>query len=73
MNLIIFLSSGNIHAMRYQENVKYFWRLEYEMFGGRFLWFMGGFKSTCQVAGGSTSHAELDPLASKVNFVVPDV
>ena len=43
------------------------------MFGGRFLWFMGGFKSTCQVADGSTSHAELDPLASKVNFVVPDV
>ena len=43
------------------------------MFGGRFLRFMGGFKSTCPVADGPTSHAELDRLASKVNFAVPDV
>ena len=72
VNLINFLSSGNIHAMRYQTNVKHFWRLGYKMFGGRFLRFMGGFKNTCQVADGSTVHAELNPLDSKINFVVPD-
>ena len=43
------------------------WRLGYKMFGGGFLRFMGGFKSTCKVAAVSTRHAELDPLASKVN------
>ena len=42
------------------------------MFGGRFLRFMGGFINTCQVADSSTGHAELNPLDSKINFVVPD-
>ena len=72
VNLINFLSSGNIHAMRYQTNVKHFWRLDYKMFGGCFLRFMGGFKNTCQVAGSSTGHAELNPLDSTISFVVPD-
>ena len=58
-HLINFLSSGNTHAMRYQANVKHCWRLGYKMFGGRFLRFMGWFKNTCQIADGSTSHADL--------------
>ena len=72
VNLINFLSSRKHTHNAVSDKCKTLLEAGLQNVRGRFLRFMGGLKNTCQVADSSTGHTELNPLDSKMNFVVPD-
>ena len=58
-------------TMRYSEETKKFWKLGYQIFGGKFIRFMSGFKNESQIVFGEASKGKCAPDKSDINFVVP--
>ena len=59
-------------TMRYSHQTKSFWKLGWRIFGGRFLNFMGGFKSHGDLIQIVSSAGLYNPGSSEINFAVPD-
>ncbi|VDI80060.1 Hypothetical predicted protein [Mytilus galloprovincialis] len=66
-DVVEWYSKSNTHAMRYSQDVKQFWKVGHELFKGKFLRFMAGWKNQGQEAKGHTK-----PEESVINFAVPD-
>ncbi|XP_071137033.1 uncharacterized protein [Mytilus edulis] len=66
-DVVEWFSKSNTHAMRYSQDVKQFWKVGHELFKGKFLRFMAGWKNQGQEAKGHTK-----PDESVINFAVPD-
>ncbi|WAR15566.1 hypothetical protein MAR_005671 [Mya arenaria] len=60
---------------RKQYNQNHFWKLEWRMFGGRFMNFMCGYKNQQEEndVHSETLGKRYDPVSSRINFVIPDV
>ena len=58
-------------AMRYSDETKKFWKLGYQLFGGKFVRFMSGFKNESQVVFGEAIKGQCAPDKADINFVVP--
>ena len=52
LDIVDYFALGNIviHGARYNGDTKGFWSLGYKLFRGKFLRFMGGYKSSGQMA-----------------------
>ncbi|CAG2244993.1 unnamed protein product [Mytilus edulis] len=51
-DVVEWFSKSNTHAMRYSQDVKQFWKVGHELFKGKFLRFMAGWKNQGQEAKG---------------------
>jgi hypothetical protein len=59
-------------TMRYMDKTKMFWKLGWQLFGGKFLRFMSGYKNEYQYVSGDIEKGIYNPADSEVNFAVPD-
>lgn len=57
-------------TMRYSDETKKFWKLGYQLFGGKFIRFMSGFKNESQIVFGEAIKGKCEPDKSDINFVV---
>ena len=64
-DVVRFTALKNIKSMRFSPSVKNFWLLAHQMFHGKFLRFMGGYKSL------NSDFHHRSPKDSLINFVVP--
>lgn len=71
LDVVKFYSSSNIHSMRYTKDVKDFWALGYKLFRGKFIRFMGGYKTINQDV--TDGRREMSPSKAKINFACPDL
>ena len=71
LDVVNWFSQDSTSQMRYDEDVKRFWRLGLKLFKGRFLKFMGGLKNTGQSKMKGVIHGSYAPSESKNNFAVP--
>ena len=58
--------------MRYSDQTKAFWKLGWRLFSGRFLNFMGGYKSHGDVVQKLAYSGLYSPSSSEINLAVPD-
>lgn len=60
-------------TMRYSSQTKMFWKLGWRIFGGKFVNFMGGFKSHGDTVLKMAERGHFSPASSEINFAVPSV
>jgi hypothetical protein len=71
LDLVEWHSCGTTSLMRYRPESMKFWQIGYRLFHGKFLRFMSGPRNLGQVLDCSSEKGSLNPLESKVNFIVP--
>ena len=72
LDVVKFTGCHNIHAMRFTDGFKNFWRA-YRLFHSKFIRFMGGYKNRGFLRQSQDKRNTLFPDQSTINFVCPDI
>ena len=65
---VVWYNKDTSSAVRYSDETKKFWKLGYQLFDGRFVRFMSGFKNESQIVFGEAIKGQCAPDKADINL-----